>query len=199
MQRILTSYSLSYNLKNDRSGHLFQARYKAVLCRDHAYLVSLIRYIHLNPVRAGLVPVPEQWSWSSFRDYDERGRDGLINFDSDLPKLDDERPMEDFEPWPKQGLERIELPCALMRMNPEQSPDLEAIANFTVQGSEITISALRSKTRRREVTHLKRLFIRRAVAGGHSLTSAAHWLGITLSSAQHYDDNNRINRRPDPT
>src|SRR3989338_4956072 len=50
-------------------GHVFQGRYRAILCQKEAYLLELMRYIHMNPVRAGLVSRPEKWRWSSYRDY----------------------------------------------------------------------------------------------------------------------------------
>jgi REP element-mobilizing transposase RayT len=55
MRRLLTGYAVSFNLRHNRSGHLFQNRYKSILCQEDAYLLELVRYIHLNPLRAGLV------------------------------------------------------------------------------------------------------------------------------------------------
>ncbi len=55
MRRLLTGYAISHNRRHRRSGHLFQNRYKSILCQQDAYLKELVRYIHLNPLRAGLV------------------------------------------------------------------------------------------------------------------------------------------------
>ena len=55
MRRLLTGYAVTFNLIHHRMGHLFQNRYKSIVCDKEAYLVELIRYIHLNPIRAGLV------------------------------------------------------------------------------------------------------------------------------------------------
>ena len=55
MRRLLTGYAVSFNLKYRRHGHLFQNRYKSILCQEDTYLTELVRYIHLNPLRAGLV------------------------------------------------------------------------------------------------------------------------------------------------
>jgi putative transposase len=55
MRRILTGYAVSYNLKHQRHGYLFQNRYKSIVCEEDAYFTELVRYIHLNPLRAGLV------------------------------------------------------------------------------------------------------------------------------------------------
>ena len=56
MGRLLTAYALYFNRRHQRRGHLFQDRYKSIVCEEEAYLLgSLVRYIHLNPMRAGLV------------------------------------------------------------------------------------------------------------------------------------------------
>jgi len=55
MRRLLTGYAVFFNLRHNRSGHLFQNRYKSIVCDADNYLLELIRYIHLNPIRAGLV------------------------------------------------------------------------------------------------------------------------------------------------
>jgi len=69
MQYINTAYTVYYNVRHNRAGHLFQGRYKAVLVEKEEYLLELSRYIHLNPVRAGIVRRPEQYQWSSYRYY----------------------------------------------------------------------------------------------------------------------------------
>ncbi len=55
MRRLLTGYAVNFNWRHRRSGHLFQNRYKSILCQEEPYLLELVRYIHLNPIRAGLV------------------------------------------------------------------------------------------------------------------------------------------------
>lgn len=55
MRRLLTGYAVVFNLRHNRSGHLFQNRYKSIICQEDEYLLELVRYIHLNPVRTGIV------------------------------------------------------------------------------------------------------------------------------------------------
>ena len=55
MRRLLTGYAVSFNRRHRRYGHLFQNRYKSILCQEDPYLLELFRYIHLNPLRAGIV------------------------------------------------------------------------------------------------------------------------------------------------
>jgi REP element-mobilizing transposase RayT len=55
MRRLLTGYAVSFNKRHQRTGHLFENRYKSILCEEEHYLLALVRYIHLNPVRAGII------------------------------------------------------------------------------------------------------------------------------------------------
>ena len=55
MRRLMTGYAVTFNIRHRRSGHLFQNRYKSVVCEEGPYLLELMRYIHLNPLRANLV------------------------------------------------------------------------------------------------------------------------------------------------
>jgi putative transposase len=55
MRRLLTGYAVSYNRRHRRHGHLFQNRYKSMVCDGDSYFTKLVRYIHLNPLRVKLV------------------------------------------------------------------------------------------------------------------------------------------------
>ena len=55
MRRLLTGYAIQFNRRHQRHGHVFQNRYKSILCQQDRYLKELVRYIHLNPLRAGIV------------------------------------------------------------------------------------------------------------------------------------------------
>lgn len=69
MQNLSFRYTRWINWRENRTGHLFQGRYKALLIDDDSYLLELVRYIHLNPVRAGIVKSAEDHLWSSHRSY----------------------------------------------------------------------------------------------------------------------------------
>jgi putative transposase len=67
MRRLLTGYAIGFNRRHDRVGHLFQNRYKSVVVEEDRYLLALVRYIHRNPLRAGLVATVEElatYPWS---------------------------------------------------------------------------------------------------------------------------------------
>lgn len=69
MKYLMGVYTLRFNRTHKRAGHLFQGRYKAYLVDQDTYLLQLSRYIHLNPVKAGLTDLPESYPWSSLRLY----------------------------------------------------------------------------------------------------------------------------------
>ena len=69
MHGINSAYTGYFNRKHDRSGHLFQGRYKGILVDKDAYLLELSRYVHLNPVKAGKADRPEAYKWSSYPGY----------------------------------------------------------------------------------------------------------------------------------
>jgi len=69
MQWLQTSYSVYHNLRHKRSGHLFQGRYKSILVGEKSYWQKLSFYIHLNPIRAGIVKDLNDYQWSSYHDY----------------------------------------------------------------------------------------------------------------------------------
>jgi len=69
MSFVASGYARRTNKKLHRSGHLFERRYRAILVQQDSYPQELVRYIHRNPLRAGIVPRPEDYRWSSHRAY----------------------------------------------------------------------------------------------------------------------------------
>lgn len=65
MRQLNGVYTQHFNRRHRLVGHLFQGRYKAILVQKESYLLELCRYIALNPVRARIVPSPDDWQWSS--------------------------------------------------------------------------------------------------------------------------------------
>lgn len=69
MQQLIGSYTRYFNRRHHRVGHLFQGRYRAILCEKEPYLLELVRYIHLNPVRSQIVKDPIAYRWSGHSAY----------------------------------------------------------------------------------------------------------------------------------
>jgi putative transposase len=99
MQRLLTGYAQYYNRKYRRVGHVLQGRHKAILCQSDQYLTELVRYIHLNPVRAKMVRQPENYAYSSHRAYMGLEPSGIVDVDPVL---------RHFSPKKKVAIERYE-------------------------------------------------------------------------------------------
>lgn len=79
LQSLLTGYVRRFNKTHRHRGHLFQGRYKAIVCDRGSYLLELVRYIHLNAVRAGMVKRPGDWPWSGHGEYLGKEKRGLID------------------------------------------------------------------------------------------------------------------------
>ena len=85
MRRLMTGYAVTFNKRHKRSGHLFQNRYKSVVCEEDPYLLELIRYIHLNPLRAKVVQdlkELDKYPWTGHSAILGRRKNRLV---SDLP------------------------------------------------------------------------------------------------------------------
>jgi len=164
MQRLLTPHCMRFNRRHDRTGHLFQGRHKAVICLDDRYLSNLIRYIHMNPVRAGLVAAAKDWPWSS---YDHAADAGEVD--------------ADFDPWPK-GTQEIDL----MRKWENAAVALDVVGSTVTERTGIGLDVLRSESRIRTVVEARRVFVQEAIACGHRLKFAAQWLHVSERSASRY-------------
>ena len=90
MKRILSHYAGWYNFKYERTGHLFANRYKSIPIEDDSYFLTLVRYIHQNPVKAQLADNIQSYKYSSYTDYIGNS-DGLTDVDFLLDMLDDNR------------------------------------------------------------------------------------------------------------
>lgn len=77
MKYLASSYAIYFNRKYGYTGHLFEGRYKSCLVKDDAYFLQSSRYIHLNPVKAGMVNRAEEYRWSSYRTMIAMQDDGI--------------------------------------------------------------------------------------------------------------------------
>src|SRR4030043_1537352 len=91
LQGINQSYTMYYNRKYRTVGHLFQGRYKAILCDKDAYLLSLIKYIHLNPMRARIAKAAEDYRWSSHLIYCGKEKSEIVDTDRVLRMFSEDK------------------------------------------------------------------------------------------------------------
>jgi putative transposase len=81
MHSVQSGYTTYFNRKRNRSGHLFQGRYKSILIDKDAYLLELSRYVHLNPIRAHMAETPEGYPFSSYPSFIDPRRETLVSRD----------------------------------------------------------------------------------------------------------------------
>ena len=91
ISRLQGNYSIRYNLYKKRSGHVFEGRYKAIIIEKDEYLLEVNRYLHLNPVIAGIVKYPEEYAWSSYNAYINNETGNLVDSGWVLDLFDEDR------------------------------------------------------------------------------------------------------------
>jgi len=97
MKRIGTSYVSWYNWQYNRKGHLFQDRYKSQPVENDAYFLTVLRYIHQNPLKADLVNHIDSYKWSSYTEYINQPKIVNIEFALKMFHQDKEKAIEEFK------------------------------------------------------------------------------------------------------
>ncbi len=104
------SYTTYFNRLNGRSGHLFQGRYKGIVIDVDNYLLELSRYLHLNPVRGGMVKRPEEYAYSSYRSFIGLGRkrEGIVSRDRIWGMIsgDERRAAQKYRRYVEEGMKK---------------------------------------------------------------------------------------------
>lgn len=136
LHHINGAYTTYFNIKRGRSGHLFQGRFKGILVEKDAYCKELSRYIHLNPVRAGMVKSPLEYPWSSYRSF--------IGKDKKPDWLTTELVLGDFGGEGRKGYRRYREYVERGETNEQESPFKRVIAS-TFLGSEEFINRIRTE------------------------------------------------------
>jgi len=111
MHWLQAKYTKYINWSHNRVGHLFQGRYRSRLIEEDSYLLELSRYIHLNPVKAGIVKNPMRYEWSSCKSYLKRNHGDLVRTDYVLGLLSlsvEQRPLL-YKQFLQDGSKRLRL------------------------------------------------------------------------------------------
>ena len=195
MHQINNKYSKYFNAKYKRVGHVFQGRYKAILVQDERYLIWVLRYIHQNPVQAGICETVSGYKWSSDVFY-RRGIKGFVNVDIVLNmlaadrnkavkkymELMSEREEKDYEKEKIIGDEAYQLMC-LSRRKTEERKRLDEILIETGI-SEEDYALVKSGSRKRRLTQYKLEYAKAALALRYTYKEIAHNINITESSVK---------------
>ena len=108
MRQLLTGYAINYNKRHKRRGYIFQNRYKSIVCDKEEYLLSLIRYIHLNPVKAKVINFEQlkTYKWTGHNELMDGKEKGLIERDEVLGffGMTEKKAKLEYEKFVKEGL-----------------------------------------------------------------------------------------------
>lgn len=238
MRRLLTGYVINFNRRHKRRGHLFQNRYKSIVCEEDPYLLELTRYIHLNPLRAGIVEDVvslSRYPWTGHsvilgkvkREW--QNRDAVLGYFGRRRK----EAVRGYEMFVRSGISQGRRPelvgggllrsiggwaqvLALRRRGTKaasdyrilgggdfvarlllevhdreketlrlssRNDDLGILADEIVKRGVLTESELRSGSRRRSVSRVRRMFCQLAVRKmGYPGADVARFLGVTTSA-----------------
>jgi len=201
MQGLLTAYARTFNRRHGHRGHVFEGRYKAIVCDKESYLLELTRYIHLNPVRARLVKRPEDWPWSGHRSYLGTGHSCLVDAGPVMgifqnPKryaafVREGRGVAYVPEWhPGEGspylgndgfVRRVSTPLRDRTAGRRQS--LDALCRSVARQGRLSAEALKGGGRSAGVVAQRDRFILRAVAQeGYRASEVADFLGCHASN-----------------
>jgi REP element-mobilizing transposase RayT len=186
-------YAKKFNRIRGRWGHVFQDRFKAPRCRDDRHLLALLRYIHRNPVRGGLVESAGQWPWSGHQGLVGARLDPLVDKgfplsmfsseDEEAMRLYDElvreTPGEDSDEAPLSAYLSPSRPKALSREHRPQEEDWRKAADEEASIAGISTADLLGDDRGRNMAQARHAFIRRMVIGGWKPTRVADLLGCS--------------------
>ncbi|MBI5239925.1 MAG: transposase [Elusimicrobia bacterium] len=184
-------YAKRFNSRRNRWGHVFQDRFKAKLCGDDGYFLRLLRYIHRNPVRSGLVESPSQWPWSGHQEL--VGSQGAGPIDKEFPLSlysDDQREAvrlylestsNDDSDDSDDILEATEFSIEPSTTDEEPRPALDwrQAAAEVSEWTRIGLPTLLGPSRERSASRARHVLIRRLLTGGMRPVDIAGALGCS--------------------
>lgn len=204
MQGVMQSYAMYHNRKYGKTGHLFQGRYKAIMCDGDAYLLELIRYLHLNPVRGHLVSKPDKYRWSSHKAYLDARNTELVDVEFPLSVLaiNKKAAVAAYENFMNDGLnighmeefynvkEQIylgddgfveEIENRITKTNEKSLPvelTMDEVVKEVSRFYKVPTEEIENRSRNREGARLRAVVVYAAMeVGGISMTEAARYLG----------------------
>ncbi len=213
LQGIHQSYTMYFNRKNQTVGHLFQGRYKGILCDRDAYLLMLLKYIHYNPVRAGIAATADKYLWSSHYAYSGKTKpNSLVDTGQVLSMFSENKPlgrklyhdfMNDDETVKKQEVyatidqrlqgdeafvERVQQKYAgeVRKELKKKEYSLPKIAHAIKQCTGVMLEQLRAAGKDKQTILGRRLFTLAARAYGYKGIEIAEYLQKEPSSVTKY-------------
>ncbi|QZY55562.1 REP-associated tyrosine transposase [Crassaminicella profunda] len=203
MHRINNRYSKYYNYKNGRTGHVFENRYKGILVKDDRYLLSLIRYVHQNPVRAKMCKRVKDYEWSSDLYYRNHTQNEIVDIDFVLDIFSENRKeaiklyesfmdMEEKEErsFFEEGLSigENQIKAKIMEPKSKDRKNLDEILYAVTQDKGI-YEEIKKGSRKRKLSIYKKEYIQRSLAFNYKMKEIGE--NISISEAAVFKINNR--------
>lgn len=195
MHRINSQYARYYNYKEKRTGPVFQNRYKGILVKDERYLLQLLKYIHLNPVKAKMCSSMDKYKWSSDVFYRRNMKnvvdtDGILDIISlnrieaikkYIDFMDGEYSHRELHPDIFENMQVIgssKFKEEMFTENNEEAMSLEEILR-EVCTSETEYDLIKSASRKRYLTDYKSEYVKRARKLHYSFADIGEYIGIS--------------------
>lgn len=197
MHRINNRYSKYFNDVEKRTGHVFEGRYKGILVKDDKYLLSLLRYVHQNPVKARICLTIKDYKWSSDSFYRENKSGDLVDIDFILNIFSQDRSkaIEEYSKFMNdEKLEKSsEFEDVLFIGEDEEDIDnklnkelkltnrkklLDKMLYEVAQESHI-YEAIKSGSRKRNLTKYKKEYIEKAIASNYTMKEIGEKMSVS--------------------
>ena len=196
MQRQNSLYSRYFNRVHERTGHLFGLRYKAIVIPEEKYLFAVLRYIHWNPIRAGIADSVSEYKWSSDRYY-RQNIEGLVNISFILNSISANRSHA------RQEYLRLIQDVTAVEYTEMAEPDGEPSEEFSKHIQELAFGIkmslddvliktgvsenefllVKSGSRKRDLKPYKASYIKEAYRQGYAYQEIADNINITAAAA----------------
>lgn len=192
MHRINNKYSKYYNRQNERTGHVFENRYKSIFVNDQNYLLSLLRYVHQNPIKAKMCERVKDYPWSSDVFYRRNRLGGLVDIDFILNRYSRDRgeaikayqKFMDADKLEEEGMfERVSVIGANETSQKYVQPILEKQSLddilIEVTKDKAIYEAIKSGSRKRILSDYKQEYIKRALAVKYTMKEIGEHISIS--------------------
>ena len=196
-------YSRYFNNSHQRSGHLYGDRYKASIIQDDHYLFSVLRYIHYNPVKAGMCQKPGQYKWSSDESYRQNNTENVdIDFILNMLSLNRNNAIKIYLNQMQEELRENEVYDKMKYIGDEdfiakikadhtrkgqkviRKPLDDILENIGITRADIDL--IKSGSRKRSLSNYKKKYVREAIAQGYSYKEIGENIKISDSAVALY-------------
>ena len=193
MQRVNNDFSKYYNISGKRNGHVFQDRYKGILVKDDKYLLSLLRYVHQNPVKANMCKRVSDYYWSSDSSYRKNLHGQIVDIDFvlDIFSLNRSTAIKEYikfmdasELEESSSFEDIDIIGeykTVVNQIKVEKQTLDGIL-YEVTNNEEVFSLIKNGSRKRNLTEYKKLYIMKSLSANYTMTEIGSNIGISESA-----------------